>query len=91
MSLRLLCETASKELGYSDIKEYINKYYPAAKKTLSQDIRTFLSSNNVTGDSLTQLMHTGAHNYISSTSADQALCISIILGAMLKISHGRSK
>lgn len=91
MSLRLLCETVSKELGYSDIKEYINKYYPAAKKTLSQDIRTFLSSNNVTGDSLTQLMHTGAHNYISSTSADQALCISIILGAMLKISHGRSK
>ena len=91
MSLRLLCETAAKDLGYSDIKEYINKYCPLAKKNLSQDIRTFLSSNNVTGESLTQLMHTGAHNYISSTSADQALCISILLGAMLKISHGRSK
>lgn len=91
MSLRLLCETASKDLGYSDIKDYINTYYPMAKKTLSQDMRTFLSSNNVTGESLTQLMHTGAHNYMSSTSPEQSLCISIVLGAMLKFSHGKNK
>lgn len=90
MSLRLLCETASKELGYSDIKDYINKYYPIAKKKLSQDITTLLSSQNVKGETLPQLFHTGAHNYLSSTSPDQALCISIALGAMLKESHGRS-
>lgn len=89
MSLRLLCETASKELGYSDIKDYIGKYYPTAKKKMSQDVTTLLSSQNVKGETLPQLFHTGAHNYLSSTSPDQALCISIALGAMLKESHGR--
>lgn len=91
MSLRLLCETASRELGFIDIKDYIGEYYPSAKKKLSQDVCTLLASQNVNKDSLPQLLHTGAHNYISSTSQDQAMCISIILGAMLKESHGRSK
>lgn len=89
MSLRLLCETASQEMGYNDIKDYVNQYYPQAKKNLSQDILTSLSSQNVKCETLPQLLHTGAHNYISSTSADQAMCISIALGAMLKISHGK--
>lgn len=89
MSLRLLCETASKELGYSDIKDYIDKYYPTAKKKMSQDVTTLLSSQNVKGETLPQLFHTGAHNYLSSASPDQALCMSIALGAMLKESHGR--
>lgn len=89
MSLRLLCETAAKDLGYTDIKDYIIRYYKPAKKKLSQDITTMLSSQNVKEETLPQLLHTGAHNYISSTSQDQALCISIILGAMLKESHGR--
>lgn len=91
MSLRLLCETASRDLGLTDIKDYIQKYYPSAKKKLSQDICTLLASQNVNDISLPQLLHSGAHNYISSTSQDQAMCISIILGAMLKESHGKSK
>lgn len=90
MSLRFLCETAAKDIGYNDIKDYINKYYPIAKKKMSQDITTLLSSQNVKGETLPQLFHTGAHNYVSSTSPDQALCLSIALGAMLKESHGRS-
>lgn len=89
MSLRLLCETASKDLGYNDIKDYINKYFPIAKKKLDQDTTTLLASQNVKGETLPQLFHTGAHNYLSSTSQDQAMCISIALGAMLKESHGR--
>lgn len=89
MSLRLLCETASKDLGYNDIKDYINKYFPIAKKKLNQDTTTLLASQNVKGETLPQLFHTGAHNYLSSTSQDQAMCISIALGAMLKESHGR--
>lgn len=89
MGLRLLCETASRELGFSDIKDYIDKYYPLAKRKLSQDVLTLLASQNVKKDSLPQLLHTGAHNYISSTSQEQAMCMSIILGAMLKESHGR--
>lgn len=91
MSLRLLCETAYKELGYTDFKVYIGAFGPNAYKALNQDIRTLLSNYNVKTDTLTQLLQTGAHNYLSSTSVDQAKCISILLGAILKESHGRSK
>lgn len=91
MSLRLLCETASKELGYNDIKDYILVFGAKAKRTLDQDIKTLLSNQNVSIETLTQLLQTGAHNYLSSTSVDQAKCISILLGAILKKSHGRCK
>ena len=47
MALRLLCETAMRDLGFSDIKAYIEKYAPAAKKKFSRDIATLLSSQNV--------------------------------------------
>lgn len=89
MSLRLLCETASNDVGFSDIKDYINKYYPIAKKKMSQETKTLLASQNVECDTLPRLFHIGAHNYVSSTSQDQAMCISIALGAMLKESHGK--
>lgn len=91
MSLRLLCETASIEKGHKDIKDYIDKYGAAAKKRLNQDTKTLLSSQNVKLDTLPQLLHTGAHNYTSSTSFDQALCISILLGVILTESHGKGK
>lgn len=89
MALRLLCETAMRDLGFSDIKAYIEKYAPAAKKKFSRDIATLLSSQNVKKETLPQLLHTGAHNYTSSASHDQAVCISIFVGAMLKESHGK--
>lgn len=91
MSLRLLCETASKELGYRDFKDYIWNFGANAKKKLDQDTKTLLSNQNVSPETLTQLLQTGAHNYLSSTSVDQAKCISILLGAILTESHGRSK
>lgn len=92
MSLRLLCETAADECGYTGkkaIDEYIGKFFPLAKKGLSQNIKTFLSDQNISKDTLPQLFHTGAHNYLSSISSEKAMGISIILGAMLKESHGR--
>ena len=89
MALRLLCETAMRELGLSDIKDYIKRYAPVAKKKFSRDIATLLSSQNVKIETLPQLLHTGAHSYTSSVSHDQAVCISIFVGAMLKESHGK--
>ena len=88
MALRLLCEAASNELGLS-IDDYIKKYYSLAKKKLSQDEKTFLQTNNVTDNTLVQLLHIGAHDYTATRSYDQTLGISIILGAMLSISHGK--
>ena len=92
MSLRLLCETAAADCGYTGkkaIDEYIEKFYPLAKKGLSQDVKTFLHEQNILQETLPQLFHTGAHNYQSSISSEKAMGISIILGAMLKESHGR--
>ena len=92
MSLRLLCETAAADCGYTGkkaIDEYIEKFYPLAKKRLSQDIKTFLHEQNILQETLPQLFHTGAHNYQSSVSSEKAMGISIVLGAMLKESHGK--
>ena len=91
MSLRLLGETAYKELGYRDLRDYIMAFGSKAKTNLDQDTKTLLSNQNVSLETLTQLLHTGAHNYLSSTSVDQAKCISILLGAILRESHGKSK
>lgn len=89
MSLRLLCETAAHDLNFERFDEYVKKFFPLAKKQLSHDIKTFLSEQNISESTLPQLFHTGAHNYQSSVSADKAMGISIILGAMLKESHGK--
>ena len=92
MSLRLLCETAAADCGYTGkkaIDEYVEKFCPLAKKELSKDVKTFLHDQNILQETLPQLFHTGAHNYQSSISAEKAMGISIILGAMLKESHGK--
>lgn len=83
MSLRLLCETASN----GNIEDYLKKNFAKAKKSLSQDEKTLLSSQNVTEGSIVQLLHTGAHNYTSSQNLNQTIAISIILGAILQITH----
>lgn len=92
MSLRLLCETAATDCGNTGkkvIDEYIEKFFPLAKKGLNQDVKTFLNEQNIIKETLPQLFHTGAHNYQSSISSEKAMGISIILGAMLKESHGK--
>lgn len=88
MSLRLLCETAAKNIGKQSDK-YIALYFEEAKKTLSQDFKTLLSVHNISSSSLVQLLHIGAHNYTASQNYDQTIAISIILGAMLNLSHRR--
>lgn len=90
MALRFLCEMASCSLHKSSgIKPYVEKYFDEAKKMLDQNQATLLSSQNVKKETLTQLLQTGAHGYRSSENYEQTLAISIILGAMLTISHGK--
>lgn len=88
MSLRLLSESAAKDKG-KKIDDYVNTYFTNAKKKLSQDQKTTLSTQNVKKDTLVQLLHVGAHNYSASKNIDQSIAVSIILGAMLNISHGK--
>ena len=88
MSLRLLCETAANDiLGSNDLGTYIKTNFALAKKTLSQDQKTLLANQNVKDDTMLQLLHTGAHNYKTPPNVEQTIAISIILGAMLMITH----
>jgi hypothetical protein len=90
MSLRLLVEMAFKDLELDNHRDYLNKYFDSAKSTLDKDIRTTLVSYSIDSKSLERLLHIGAHSYSSSLqNLDQTLAISVIIGAMLKVSHGK--
>lgn len=88
MSLRLFCEAAAKDES-KDLAGYVKDNFDEAKKTLSQDIKTTLAAQNVKKETLVQLLHTGAHNYQSSTNIGQTIAISIMLGAIITITHGQ--
>lgn len=90
MSLRLLCETAAKSSN-SKLDNFIRKYFKKAKASLSKDIKTTLANQNVTEESMVQLLHTGAHNYKSSSNIDQTIAMSIIIGGIITITHGKDK
>lgn len=88
MSLRMLAETAAKDLK-KELKDYLAEHFDTAKKSLDQNAKTTLSNQSVGKDSIIKLFHTGAHDYHNSKNEEQALALSIILGAMLTISHGK--
>lgn len=88
MSLRLLCETAAQNTN-KDMDKYLKAYFAEAKRTLSQDIKTTLSNQNVSENSIVQLLQTGAHTYQSSENLEQTIAMSIIIGAILMITHGK--
>lgn len=88
MSLRMLAETAAKDMK-KELKDYITDHFDPAKKSLDQDAKTTLSNQSVGKDSIIKLFHTGAHDYQNSKNEEQALALSIILGAMLTLSHGK--
>lgn len=88
MSLRLLCESAAKDSNLG-MDQYIKKHFKNAKVNLDQDVKTTLSNQNVTENSIVQLLHTGAHNYKSSNNIEQTMAISIMIGSIIAISHGK--
>lgn len=88
MSLRLLCEAAAKEKGYK-FNNYLTKNYAEAKKLLDQDAKTTISNQGVDEKKILQLLHTGAHSYKSSSNIDQTIALSIIIGKILTITHGK--
>lgn len=87
MALRLLIETAARDESMNDFKDYVQKYFDSAKKLLSKDEKTTLSTNSVDKTTMPQLLHTGAHIYQSSFSFDKAYAMSLIIGKMLSLSH----
>ncbi len=98
MGLRLLAETATAEdVGEEKtphLSMYVKKYAAKAKKNLrnradGQDIVTYLDTQAVTPDSMIKMLQSGAHGYTSTNNREQAIALSILLGQMLILSHGR--
>jgi len=91
MSLRLLCETAARDSNNMKLDNYLKKYFSDAKGNLDKDIKTTLSSQNITEQTIPQLLHVGAHSYNASKNVEQTMALSIIIGEILSISHGKDK
>lgn len=90
MSLRLLCETAAKESGKA-LNVYIDDNFQTAKKDLDIDAKTTLAAQNVTQSSIIQLLQSGAHNYTSCKNHEQNMAISLIIGKIINITHGKQQ
>jgi hypothetical protein len=88
MSLRLICEAASSDMDLK-LDNYLKSTFTEAKKKLSKDNKTTLSTQNVTETTIVQLLHIGAHNYKAANNLEQTLALSLIVGEILTISHGR--
>lgn len=88
MSMRLLSEAAASDLKKS-LDDFIKSNFKAAKAKLDIDSKTTLSTQNVSEGTIIQLLHIGAHNYQAANNIDQTVAVSIILGEILNITHGR--
>jgi len=87
MSLRLIVESATNK----GIGDYVNRHFEAAKRSLTQDQRTTLSTQEAdTATKLIKLLHVGAHKYTASANIEQTMAMSIVIGAMLEVSHRKS-
>ncbi|OXN00375.1 hypothetical protein [Bifidobacterium vansinderenii] len=96
MGLRLLTETAASEhWEHGGLKSYVDAYAERGKTNLrkrkeGQDLLTFVSNHQVSPDNLLRLLQSGAHAYASTRAEGQTLAMSVLVGEMLTLSHGRS-
>lgn len=88
MSMRLLAEAAATDLKTS-MGPYLKSNFKKAKKSLDIDTKTTLSTQNVSESTIEQLLHIGAHNYSAANNLEQTIAVSIILGKILELTHGR--
>lgn len=98
MALRLLCETAWKDLKMTYLEEYLKKYFDVAKARLCKAEKTLLSKNLSDEDpkplethkQLLSWLQDSAHTYDESTrNYRQTVAISVMVGAILSCSHGK--
>jgi hypothetical protein len=90
MALRLLVESAAKDNNLK-LNNYTKQYFGEAKKLLSQDKKTQLHTQNVSEERLDSLLHIGAHNYEEANNFDQTVAMSLLIGKMLILSHGKKE
>jgi hypothetical protein len=98
MALRLLCETALKDIGMNDLGKYLERFFEDARRLLSGEEKTFLSHNLSEEDpkashnhtKLLSLLQAAAHTYDESArNYKQTIAMSVLVGAILSCSHGK--
>ena len=87
MGLRMLCEIAAG--SQKNLPVWIQNNFDKAKKELNQDAKTTLNSENVTKNTLISLLQFGAHNYTASNNMVKTVAMSLIIGKMLEVTHGK--
>ena len=87
MGIRLLCELAFGDQWDRKVRDE----FDSAKRELSEDEKTTLSSQGVEQSNIIQLLQSGAHAYTSSGNIEQTIAISLIIGKLLEIEHGRNQ
>ena len=88
MSLRLICDFASKGCNIT-LDEYIRNNFDQAKAKLSQDEKKTLYAQSVKRNNIVGLLHIGAHGGISANNIEQTVAISLVIGKILQITHGK--
>ena len=89
MGLRLLLELAAGE-GKPAVDNYLNRYHSQARDTLSKDEKTTLNSQAMKEEKdIKKLLHIGAHGYTATNNTEQTIALSLIIGKMLSLSHGK--
>ena len=91
MGLRLLLELATRNKeGEIGIDSYLNFYYSESKDVLSRDEKATLSTQAIEGEKdIKKLLHIGAHGYTATNNTEQTIALSLIIGKMLILSHGK--
>ena len=96
MSLRLLCDTAYKEIHEAQPKnrqvmQFFQSCFDGAKDCLTPDQKTTLSTQNIKKDNIPKLLHVGAHSYSASQNEAQTLALSIIIGEIIEMKLGKNQ
>ena len=87
IGLRLLAEIAMQDKNKK--LKAIPDYFDEAKSKLNKDEKTTLSAQNVNKDKILELLNVGAHSYTISNNSEQTVALSLIIGKILEITHGK--
>ena len=87
MGIRLLCELAFEDKWDHKIRDD----FGLAKKNLSKDEKTTLSSQGVNKEKIIELLQTGAHANTTTRNMEQTIAISLVIGKLLEREHGKNK
>lgn len=87
--LALAVEAMQAGLGSLAFREPWGAPFAPWQAANSADLVTFMRNQAVSPENLLRLLQNGAHAYTSTGNKEQALAMSILIGEMLSISHGR--